>query len=153
MTRAERVLRLVNALESVEITCPDCPKKVTFLDYKHSRSHGSSMGYVGINFRDKPKPDSMTMFSLNSFSDGWFRSDTGNAKGYGLAIMSVKVTSKNHIPFGKHFAYKATMTHIPSDKEDEADKEKASIWLFVHQSFELDDVLQYIRQNSSKWRA
>ncbi len=124
------------------------------IDYRKSRSEGVYLGYAAIAFRDKAKPDASAYeYILNGTGDGWFRKVEGNAKGYGLCIIQVKVKSKKGQHYGpKYIVYKAMMKYIPSDKEEEEDAEVHPIWIFVHNDFELEDVLSYIQQNSNKWR-
>jgi hypothetical protein len=109
-------------------------------------------GYVFIAYREEDEPASYAInkynYKLNSKCDGWFRKIGGVSNGYGLAINSIKITSRQPQLIGDFLTYKCTIQHIDCDTE-EAITDK--FWLFVHRHFNVEEVLDYIEQNQHKW--
>lgn len=114
------------------------------------------LGWSSIAFRDSKaanRPSNVGPFYvLGGGNDSWFRSTEGNSKGYGLAIIQLSVASKTPVDFGDFNAYKAKMRYIPSGKEAPKDAVNEAIWLLVHKSKTLEEVLKHIEKHSSEWR-
>jgi len=109
-------------------------------------------GAASIEFRHKA-PYTNSIYILNGMGDGWFRATEYIAKGYGLAIVSIKVTSTKPTIFHHTRVYKAKMSYIPPHFEEVKDAEDAFIYIHVHNDYTIEDVLNYINSNSKKWRA
>ena len=170
LNKANQVLNLYKH-ESIEDTfdIDKSKSKVNILDYKKNvHDTGNRLGYVSIVFRD-PKKDStpslkVGQYALNCLGDGWFRvPDEGlNTDGYGLCITDVKLTTKEGTMWGSSYNqteerrykyYKAIMTYIPSEQDDETTTEKEPIFIIVR-NYDgiIDDVLDYIKTNNHSWR-
>jgi hypothetical protein len=124
--------------------------KENTIDQPHM-NYNSYIGYASISFRSKKYNDDVNRgpnYILNEKGDTWFRSREGNSKGYGLCIRSVKVTGRKAETFGNFKVYKANMDWL--NNQDEEIKAEP-IWIVVHENFDLDDVLNYIKKNSHKW--
>lgn len=90
------------------------------------------------------------VYVLNGTGDGWFRATEGNGKGYGLALVSIKVTSRNPVRWENDSSvYKCIVKHIDSNTEEEVTD---NMWLYVSDELGLDEVLSHIKKNSSSWR-
>ncbi|NCQ52030.1 hypothetical protein GW796_09075 [archaeon] len=122
-------------------------------DYPASRNiDNSAIGYAAIAFRennDYVKALNVDFpFILNSKNDTWFRKIEGKAKGYGLAIKDVKITSRKPMTMGNFDIYKASIKYI-DDKTEEENID--NFWISVHNKFSIDDVINYIDKHKNKW--
>ena len=125
-----------------------------FTNYKKAVSNRSYLGYAAISFRDAdPNRNSHRAFVLNSKDDGWFRRDDNNsiADGFGLAINEIKVTTRTApVKMGNFNVYKVIIDY--TDWSWEAKEERDFFWLYVHENFELKEILDYINENKENWR-
>jgi hypothetical protein len=110
-------------------------------------------GYASIGFRtaDAGYVINHDNFILNSKNDGWFRKDYGIAKGHGLCINDIKITSRVPILVGDFICYKAVIQYTNNDFEPKEETDK--FWVIVHKRFDIKDVMEYIQENKENWRA
>lgn len=124
---------------------------MSILDYHKSVNAGHYAGYASISYRINIDPayDIHTPFVLNSCGDGWFRKDkhAGVTAGCGLCINSIKITGRIHKHLGKYTALKCIIDFTDYNEEPATDK----FWLFVHDDYTVEEVLQYIEDNKDKW--
>jgi hypothetical protein len=119
-----------------------------FTNYSKSRIERYCVGYASIAFRESNDPSyalNNNPFVLNSKNDGWFRKVDGNSAGFGIAINDFKITSKNPIKIGHFYAYKCKISYTNWAWEPE--EEKDFFWLFVHQNFEVEEIVEYINDH------
>jgi hypothetical protein len=88
--------------------------------------------------------------------DGWFRKMEGPAKGYGIAVRDIKLTSKKDKLDGTSSPYErydVKVTYLPSSEDtDDSNKYESSLgWLWVHRDYSLEEVLEYIKKNMKNW--
>lgn len=135
-------------------------ESVDIRDFQTARfKEGAYLGFAAIGFRFSNNPgmdaNKNEPYLLGSKGDSWFRKDEGHGTGYGLAIRKVKVTSKRPFEFGSgaYSAYKAKITYNPvSNTEDDSENyETDDFWIFVHETFELKDVIDFINKNVDKY--
>lgn len=120
-----------------------------FLDYKETVGK-YYLGYASLSFRTTNfQSDIHKAFVLNSKGDGWFRKDNGIADGYGLCINRIKITSKTVRDIGAYLVYKCKIEYTGND--DEQTPETDLFWLYVHKNFEVEEILEYIKENKDKW--
>ncbi len=86
-------------------------------------------------------------YILNSKGDGWFRKDSGLGDGYGLVIRSIRVTSRKPIEHLDGTFHKAIIDYTDVSGRDQ----REPFWLYVSKHFTLEEVLNYIESNKSKW--
>lgn len=89
-------------------------------------------------------------YHQNAYQDTWFRQTEGNGKGYGLAIVDFKVTSRKPVQLHSATAYKVRAEYIPWAETEIT--EIGALWLVLQSNEDLDDVLAYIEANKANWR-
>lgn len=114
-------------------------------------AHRYCNGYISIGFRSKDADYDINKdnFVLDGGNDGWFRKIDGIAKGYGLAINELKVTSKQFWVVGDFYCFKAKIAYTNWNWNPE--DETGLVWVFVHKAFEIEEVLEYIEENKEGW--
>ena len=124
---------------------------MSILDYSKSVTERHYAGYASISFRQNNDPayDIHRVFVLNSHNDGWFRRDkqSGIMSGVGIAINSIKITSRNPQYLGNYVAHKCKIDYINNEEEQTSD----IFWLYVHKNFTLEEVIKYIEDNQENW--
>jgi hypothetical protein len=116
-------------------------------------NNGSYLGLSSIQFRNKYLSSDKApnwikgTYILNSYGDGWFRSDSGSSQGYGLCITGIKITSHNGIITGNGRAYKAMIDYTNQSQE----LEHEPIWLYVDNSLGKDELLEHINRQKKNW--
>lgn len=122
-----------------------------FRNYQKSVSERLYLGYAAISFRTTNfQSDSLLPFVLNSKGDGWFRRTEGNSDGYGLAINDFQITTRSEpITMGHYKVYKCKINF--TDWSQEYKNETDFFWLYVHENFELEEILAYIEENKKDW--
>lgn len=112
-----------------------------------------SNGMVSIGFRqDQAVYDiNKNNFELNfSDNDGWFRKNYGIAKGYGLCINEIKITSAKPVYAGDFSCYKCKIKFTDCDFEG---TEKSDLfWLYIHKELDIIKVLHYIDITKENWK-
>lgn len=113
--------------------------------------HRYCSGHIAIAHREEGEPACYAInksnYKLNGKCDGWFRKIEGLANGYGLAINSIKITSRTPLLVGNFLTYKAVIQYTANDETPATDK----FWVFVEKSFDIEEVLEYIQENQHKW--
>jgi hypothetical protein len=108
--------------------------------------------YLGAAAISLTRDVSIPEFILNGTGDGWFRRIEGNSKGYGLAIRSIKLTSKKDTLSGENTNYSRYLVKVAYvDFNDDEKMETANGWLWVYNNFTLEEVLKYIDEHKAKW--
>lgn len=99
-------------------------------------------------------------YVLDWKNDGWFRKYEGNAKGYGIKIRDIKLTTQKTQPWagdgettgGRLFSVKITFEPIGQFEDTEVrPNETLLAKLYVHHSVELPTVINYIKQHMDTW--
>ena len=92
-------------------------------------------------------------YILDVKHDGWFRKSEGVAKGYGTALRSIKLSGSKTKTWGTGSLLPILLTYLPhtADEEDPKLYEKSKGFLYVHNSVEAKEVVDYINANKSKW--
>ncbi len=121
-------------------------------DYKEFKDQGFYNGACALTYREPSDTEvdcSRTGFICNSTGDGWFRKDEGIAKGYGLAIKSMRVTASP-----KHWGSATMMVKVKVTHIDDRTEETVSslFWLTYHNNVTLESITDYIFENSMNWR-
>ncbi len=115
-----------------------------------------------IVFRDSKdlRPDFIHkgVYTLDAYRDGWFRSEEGPSRGYGLSLVSIrfaKVAGKRepraiHLPMYDRLAYKVEIDYTPSSGPFDF-CETSLAWVVVDRDEDIMDVFRYIRSNAHRW--
>lgn len=114
-----------------------------------------------IQFRygnSKRRPDFFKgMYQLNVENDGWFRiwskDPVSTGKGYGLAIRDIRTTTRAMELIDGYNVFQVKVQFLPSseDQDDPALYETGLAWLYVHENFTIDEVLDYIKRHKDSW--
>lgn len=122
----------------------------SMLDYSASVAARYCNGFVAIGFRENPAEADINRdnYILNSMGDGWFRRVYGIAKGHGLCLNSIKITSRSPKLVGDFYCHKAKINFTYPDGDLGTD----FFWLYIHEDYDLEQVLTYIEIHKHEWR-
>lgn len=122
-----------------------------FLNYNKSKQDRSCIGYASIAFRTEEsyQTSCYKSFILNSKNDGWFRKDEGIADGFGLCINEFKITSHKPVTMGAFNVYKCKINY--TDWAYDSEIQNDFFWLYVHENFDLEEIINYINENKESW--
>ena len=92
-------------------------------------------------------------YILDSKRDGWFRKIEGVAKGYGAMLRSVKLSGRKTKEWASGSLTAVLVTYLPhtQDEDDPKAYETTKGYLYVHNSIDAHDVIDYINTNKKKW--
>lgn len=121
-------------------------EKLWQAEIKYNR-YCSGHVFIGYRFSDARTDINRCNYKLNGKGDGWFRKIEGVANGYGLAINTVKITSRQPQLIGDFIAYKAVIQYTANDETPAEDK----FWIFVQKQFDIEEVLEYIELTQHNW--
>jgi hypothetical protein len=112
----------------------------------------NEMGFAAI-YISRENTSLVAPYILDIKRDGWFRKSEGVAKGYGIMLRSIKLSGSKTKTWGTGSLLPILLTYLPhtADEEDLKLYEKSKGFLYVHNSVEAQDVIDYINANKSKW--
>jgi hypothetical protein len=112
----------------------------------------NEMGFAAI-YISRENTSLVAPYILDIKRDGWFRKSEGVAKGYGIMLRSIKLSGSKTKTWGTGSLLPILLTYLPhtADEEDLKLYEKSKGFLYVHNSVETQDVIDYINANKSKW--
>lgn len=109
-------------------------------------------GMVSIGFRTDQACYNINdnNFEINFLKDGWFRKNYGPAKGYGLCINELRITSSKPVFCGDFSCYKAKIEYTDNDFDS---TEKSDLfWIYVHKDIDIKSVIEYIGSTKHEWK-
>lgn len=90
--------------------------------------------------------------------DGWFRKTENPAKGYGLMLRDVKLSSKKMPTVENGISvYPVNITFLPADvdEDDPSEYKKVQASMFINDNIDssvtADDVIRYVNKNKDNW--
>jgi hypothetical protein len=92
-------------------------------------------------------------YILDVKHDGWFRKSEGVAKGYGVMLRGIKLSGRKTKEWATGSLLPVMVTFLPltQDEEDPKQYETSKGFLYVHNSVDAKEVVDYINANKSKW--
>jgi hypothetical protein len=92
-------------------------------------------------------------YILDVKRDGWFRKSEGIAKGYGVMLRNVKLSGRKTKEWGSGSLTAVLVTYLPHTDEDDDPKlyETSKGYLYVHNSIDAHEVIDYINTHKNKW--
>jgi len=117
------------------------------------RGRTYNLGYAAIYWKE-PHPNLQEAYILDGMHDGWFRKDVlyGEGKGYGLMLRDIKITSKEPWEWADGHLYLVKFTYLSNNVDyDDGSRISSLGYLYVNEDVTIEDVLQYIKDNSANW--
>ena len=112
----------------------------------------NDMGFAAI-YISREDIHLVAPYILDFKRDGWFRKSEGVAKGYGAMLRSIRISGSKTKTWGSGSLLSVILTYLPhtADEDDPKLYESSKGFLYVHNSVEAQDVVDYINANKSKW--